>query len=173
MIHIWSKCLIFVFKTVKINRETSTNTVRRPKGKALMFYDDSRAQKEEDRLPLSPSENSANERLSQVSKWKATIPQTQFLQWMFVYYRPQNSLFPSIKRVLLSIFVGELHLGHHSCRPQISILWCWSQVNSFLLQKYLAVCLFKVNKTVFEQHEVVKFIQEFKFFYLEKGLNRK
>ena len=33
-----------------------------------MFYDDSRAQKEEDRLPLPPSENSANERLSQVSK---------------------------------------------------------------------------------------------------------
>lgn len=36
--------------------------VRRSKGKAFMFFDDSRVQEEEDRLSLPPSKNSANER---------------------------------------------------------------------------------------------------------------
>lgn len=36
--------------------------VRKPKGKAFMFFDDSRVQEEADRPPLTPSKNSANER---------------------------------------------------------------------------------------------------------------
>ena len=39
---------------------------------------------------------------------------------------------------------GDLHIPHNGCRPWIAIL-CWSQINSSLPKKYVAVYLFQVN----------------------------
>ena len=104
-----------------------------------MHCDSSRAQQEE-KLSL-PGKSSANERLSQLGPWKATILQT-------LQSPPTDSLFticshlpfPFFKKVLLSLLWGDWHVARHSCRPQTAILR-WSQANPFLLGKLLAIYL--------------------------------
>ena len=53
--------------------ETSIKIVNKPEGGALKPHDNSKAQQEEERLPLLPVKSSANERLSQLSQCQATI----------------------------------------------------------------------------------------------------
>ena len=74
--------------------------------------------KKKDSLFL-PSNSSANERLSQLSRWKATA-------CLFTL----ASNFPSYNRVLLSIFAGDSHRDRHGWRI---VILCWSWINPFLL----------------------------------------
>ena len=77
----------------------------------------SRAQMEEDRALLS-FQHSANKK-----PWAACLLQ------------PSQLPFPFYERVLLPPLCEDLYVAHNGCRPQIAIL-CWSQINSFLLEKF-------------------------------------
>ena len=79
------------------------------------------------RKRLLPGEDSGNEK-----PWRVCLLQSSQLP------------FPFIKGGLSPLLSGDLHVAHHVCRPWIAIL-CWSQINSSLLKKYMAVNLFQVN----------------------------
>lgn len=53
----------------------------------------------------------------------------------------QPSHLPFLFCKIIPFLCGDLHVTHHGCRPWIAILY-WSWINSYLLDKYLTVCLF-------------------------------
>ena len=52
---------------------------------------------------------------------------------------------PLYKSALHSLHFGALHLTNAGLKPWTAIL-CWTQINSSLLEKYLTVSLFQVNR---------------------------
>ena len=60
------------------------------------------------------------------------------------FLKPSQLPLPPYKSVLRPLPCRGLHISRHGCRLQTVIL-CWSQINSHLLEKYLAVYLFQVN----------------------------
>lgn len=138
---------------VKINEgKPHQHGVRRPEGGVLMYIpldintDPNRKrlpcissrkwlfhypQQEKERFP--PSNRSANERLAQLSQKSHYTLNSQFLQGTLCLLEPFQLPFPLYKGVF-SIFVRDVHMACHGCRPRIKIL-CWSQIDPFLLGK--------------------------------------
>lgn len=115
--------------TYKIKKQKlQLNRVGRPERGALVPFEDSRAQQEEERLPLLPGKDSANEKPQRDS----------------AYYNPPNSPFPSMQVFSCPLLWWDLHMACHGRRPCIATL-CWSKINpSFAGEIYDN--LFQVNK---------------------------
>lgn len=81
----------------------------------------------------SPGNSSANERLAQLSQWRATIlPTSSFLQWNFVYNSPSQLPFILYKRVSSPLLYLTCSMVDHCSICQVSILYyswiklfCW------------------------------------------------
>lgn len=74
------------------------------------------------------------------------------------------------------LFLGVMHGFPLDCMYQIEICCC-SQINPVLLEKYLAICLFKVNinenvKNLFTMYMRIKFFQMVSFSYTKKSTPR-
>lgn len=66
--------------------------------------------------------------------------------WTVCLVQPSQLPFPFIKGGLSPLPSGDLYVAHHVCRPWIAVL-CWFQINSSLLEKYVAVYLLEVMCT--------------------------
>ena len=66
--------------------------------------------------------------------------------WTVCLVQPSQLPFLFIKGGLSPLPSGDLYVAHHVCRPWIAVL-CWFQINSSLLEKYVAVYLLEVMCT--------------------------
>ena len=104
-------------------------------GTGLVFWDDAGIF----RLRSIPLEGLQEDYSSYLAKTEPLKSHRQFTRTF-----PNSSSF--YKTVLLPLACRELHVARHDYIPQIAII-CWSQINPFLLEKLLAICLFQHHLT--------------------------
>ena len=126
----WRAEIFYIGEVCKrlIKQKPQLNRVGSPEGGAPTPCDDNRVQQEERRL-FFPGKDSANEK-----------------PWNLCLLQPSQLPFPPYESGLLPFPCRDLRVAFRCCRPRIAIL-CWSQLKPSLLEKYLMVYLFRVNKS--------------------------